>query len=136
MSLLLSGTEHSIIRWTNGVTMSKEPSVTKPHRHAPHSWPKLPGAANLELASAMFRALGDPGRLRLLARLAGREICVSELAELEKEKLTTVSARLQTLHEVRLVKRRRAAKHIYYGLWDSHVLRLVQSAMKHAAEKQ
>jgi ArsR family transcriptional regulator, lead/cadmium/zinc/bismuth-responsive transcriptional repressor len=116
--------------------MNKEPSVTKPHRHPPHSWPKFPGAANLELASAMFRALGDPGRLRLLARLAGGEICVSELAELEKEKLTTVSARLQTLHEVRLVKRRRAAKHIYYALWDSHVLRLVQSATKHAAEKQ
>ncbi|HTV35190.1 MAG TPA: helix-turn-helix domain-containing protein [Xanthobacteraceae bacterium] len=84
----------------------------------------------------MFRALGDLGRLRLLARLAGGEICVSELAELEKEKLTTVSARLQTLHEVRLVKRRRAAKHIYYALWDSHVLRLVQSATKHAAEKE
>ena len=34
------------------------------------SLPKLPDGSQLEDASAMFRALGDPFRLRLLARLA------------------------------------------------------------------
>ena len=106
------------------------------HSHPPRSWPKLPDRAELEQASAMFRALGDPSRLRLLARLAEGDVCVTELAELEDEKLSTISARLKALHEVRLVKRRREAKHIYYALSDSHVLRLVQNAMKHAAEKQ
>jgi DNA-binding transcriptional ArsR family regulator len=106
------------------------------HSHPPRSWPNLPDRAELDQASAMFRALGDPSRLRLLARLAGGDVCVTELAELEDEKLSTISARLKTLHEVRLVKRRREAKHIYYALSDSHVLRLVQNAMKHAAEKK
>jgi DNA-binding transcriptional ArsR family regulator len=92
--------------------MGKQPSVGNPHHHAPRSWPKLPDASELEQASVMFRALGDPARLRLLARLAGREVCVTELADLEDEKLTTVSARLRTLYEARLVKRRREAKHI------------------------
>jgi ArsR family transcriptional regulator, lead/cadmium/zinc/bismuth-responsive transcriptional repressor len=115
--------------------MSKQPSAGNPHNHAPRSWPKLPDASELEAASAMFRALGDPARLRLLARLAGSEVCVTELADLEDEKLTTVSARLRTLYEARLVKRRREAKHIYYALSDTHVLQLVQSAMQHAAEK-
>jgi ArsR family transcriptional regulator, lead/cadmium/zinc/bismuth-responsive transcriptional repressor len=55
---------------------------------------------------------------------------------LEEEKLTTISARLKTLHHVRLVKRRREAKHIYYSLSDTHVLRLVESAMEHAGERQ
>jgi DNA-binding transcriptional ArsR family regulator len=41
----------------------------------------------------MFRALGDPSRLRLLGRLSEGEVCVSELAEFEDEKLSTVSAR-------------------------------------------
>jgi DNA-binding transcriptional ArsR family regulator len=100
------------------------------------SLPKLPDGSQLEDASTMFRALGDPFRLRLLARLAGCEVCVSELAELEDEKLTTVSARLKTLHAVRLVKRRREARHIFYGVSDAHVLQLVQSAMKHPAERQ
>jgi ArsR family transcriptional regulator, lead/cadmium/zinc/bismuth-responsive transcriptional repressor len=106
------------------------------HHHPARSWRKLPDRAELEQASAMFQALGDSARLRLLARLASGEICVSELAELEGEKLTTVSARLKTLHDVRLVKRRREAKHIYYSLSDTHVLRLVESAVEHAAERQ
>jgi ArsR family transcriptional regulator len=117
------------------MSMGKEPRIEK-HRHASRSWPKLPGRSELERASVMFRALGDPARLRLLARLADSEICVTELADLENEKLTTISARLQMLHEARLVKRRREAKHIYYALLDTHVLRLVQSAMEHAAEEQ
>jgi ArsR family transcriptional regulator, lead/cadmium/zinc/bismuth-responsive transcriptional repressor len=106
------------------------------HAHAARLFPKLPDGAQLEDASAMFRALGDSARLRLLTRLAGGEICVSELADLEKEKLTTVSARLKALHAVRLVKRRREAKHVYYALADDHVLHLVQSAMQHAAERR
>ena len=84
----------------------------------------------------MFRALGDAPRLRLLTRLVAGEICVTELADLEGEKLTTISARLKTLYAVRLVKRRRQAKHVYYALADAHVLDLVQSAIKHAAERR
>jgi ArsR family transcriptional regulator len=84
----------------------------------------------------MFRALGDPFRLRLLVRLANGELSVTELAQLEREKLTTVSARLKTLYAVRLVKRRREAKHIFYALSDSHVLEMMQSAMENATERQ
>jgi ArsR family transcriptional regulator, lead/cadmium/zinc/bismuth-responsive transcriptional repressor len=84
----------------------------------------------------MFQALGDSARLQLITRLSCGEACVTELADVEGEKLTTISARLKTLHDVRLVKRRREAKHIYYSLCDTHVLRLVESAMEHAAERQ
>ena len=130
----MGGTYYSIIRWNDRSYMSKERD--RRHRHPAGSWPKLPDALELEHASAMFRALGDPARLRLLARLASGEVCVTELAELEDEKLTTVSARLQTLLAVRLVKRRREAKHIFYALSDAHVLRLVQNAMAHTTERQ
>lgn len=109
---------------------------TRHHQHPVRSFPKVPEATQLKDASEMFRALGDPSRLRLLARLAGGEVCVSELAELEDEKLTTVSARLKTLLSVKLVKRRREAKHVFYALADAHVLQLVESAIEHAAERQ
>lgn len=82
----------------------------------------------------MFRALGDPERLRLLVRLAGGEACVSELAAEENEKITTVSARLKTLRDARLVTRRREAKHAFYALADQHVLPLIRNAIDHAAE--
>ena len=84
----------------------------------------------------MFQALGDPQRLRLLVRLAEGEACVSELAEHEGEKITTVSGRLKTLYAVRLIKRRREAKHVFYSLADEHVLPLVRNAVDHAAESR
>jgi DNA-binding transcriptional ArsR family regulator len=94
----------------------------------------LPARGQIETAAVMFRALGDPERLRLLMRLAGGEACVSELAEDENEKISTVSARLKALHTVRLVKRRREAKHVFYSLADEHVLPLIRNAVDHAAE--
>lgn len=115
--------------------MAKARVRSQHHSHPARRFPELPDGAQLEDASAMFRALGDPSRLRLLARLGSGEICVTELAALENEKLTTVSARLKTLHAVRLVKRWREAKHIFYALSDTHILHLVRSAMEHAAER-
>jgi ArsR family transcriptional regulator len=84
-------------------------------------------------AAAMFRALADPERLRLLVRLAAGEASVSELAG--EQKLTTVSARLQFLLAARLVRRRREARQIFYALADQHVIDLVANAMDHASER-
>jgi len=57
---------------------------------------------------------------------------VSELAEDEGEKITTMSARLKTLSLVRLVRRR----HMFYALADEHVLPLIRNAIDHAAERR
>jgi ArsR family transcriptional regulator len=116
--------------------MADQEDSARHHQHPVRAFAKLPEGVALEQASAMFRALGDPARLRLLARLVGGEICVTELADLEQEKLTTVSARLRTLYAVRLVKRRRQAKHIFYGLADAHVVDLVRSGIDHATERR
>ena len=104
--------------------------------HPPRPAIRLPSRAQIEAGAAMFQALGDPERLRLLVRLAEGEACVSELAEYEGEKVSTVSARLKTLYAVRLVKRRREAKHVYYPLADEHFLPLVRNAIDHAAESR
>ncbi len=101
--------------------------------HPPRPLAPLPSRAQIEAAAEIFRALGAPERLRLLLRLAESEACVSELAEDEGEKITTVSARLKTLSMVRLVRRRREAKHVFYALADEHVLPLIRNAIDHAA---
>lgn len=88
----------------------------------------------LERASNLFRAMGDPPRLRLLALLAQGAACVTELAETEGESVSTISQRLRVLRSERLVRGRRAGKHINYELADQHVLDLVFSAMAHASE--
>ena len=58
----------------------------------------LPPEAAVEATSRLFRALGDPGRLRVLLCLRAGEACVSELAAAMGEGLSTVSQRLRLLH--------------------------------------
>ncbi|MEM7447565.1 MAG: metalloregulator ArsR/SmtB family transcription factor [Myxococcota bacterium] len=86
----------------------------------------------VERAAAIFRAAGDPGRLRILEQLSLGEQCVSELAAQSGEGMSTVSQRLRLLRSEKLVIRRREGKHIFYALADEHVDALVQSALNHA----
>jgi ArsR family transcriptional regulator len=92
------------------------------------------GEAAVERASRIFRALGDGPRLRMLVRLAGREACVSEVAEAEGEEISTISQRLRVLRNEGLVSRRRQGKRIVYGLADQHVVDLIRNALAHASE--
>ena len=87
---------------------------------------------HLQTAAGMCHAMSDPARLRLLIHLSTREICVSELVEYEQGKLSSVSSRLQTLHNAGLVSRRRDAKHIFYALADDHVRQLLANILSHA----
>ncbi|HEY8430583.1 MAG TPA: helix-turn-helix domain-containing protein [Sandaracinaceae bacterium] len=89
----------------------------------------------IERAASLLKAVGDPGRLRLLERLAlGGEQCVTELAAACGEGLSTVSQRLRLLRAEQLVTRRREGKHVYYALADVHVKELIFAALHHAAE--
>jgi ArsR family transcriptional regulator len=107
--------------------------------HEPHEPRVAPqGAATvvIERAAALFRALGDSARLSLLERLSTGEYCVTELAEVTDEGLSTISQRLRTLRAERLLRRRRVGKHVYYTLADQHVAELVRAAIEHAKEER
>ena len=88
----------------------------------------------LDRAAALFRALGDPARLRLLVLLEQGERCVSELVDVLGEKFPTVSQRLRLRRNEGLVVRRRDGNHLHYALADRHVADLVKTALEHAAE--
>ena len=101
--------------------------------HAPHQHDPRPEPVILRTAE-MFRALGDPSRLRLVELLFDGRHCVSELAEETGESMSTISQRLKILCQAGLVSRERAGKHIYYALDDSHVFELLQNAFEHTIE--
>ena len=112
-----------------------EPSCTA-EEHSPESAPKpLVDDAALERASQLFRAIGEPARLRIVSRLAQGEMCVTELAASEGESLSTISQRLRVLRSENIIVRRRRGKHINYGLADQHVMDLVFNALAHATER-
>ncbi len=108
--------------------------VCGPEEHARRGRLAVINDDQLERAAAIFRAAGDISRLKLLHRLSDGEWCVTELAEAAGVGLSTVSQQLRLLRAERIVARRRAGKHIFYSLADSHVSALIQSAIEHAAE--
>jgi DNA-binding transcriptional ArsR family regulator len=105
-----------------------------PEEHARRARLTTVSDDQLERAAAIFRAAGDLSRLKLLYRLCDGEWCVTELADAAGVGLSTVSQQLRLLRAERIVARRRAGKHIFYSLADSHVSDLIQSAIEHAAE--
>lgn len=108
--------------------------VCGPDEHARRARPVTISDDQLERAAAIFRAAGDPSRLKLLHRLSDGEWCVTELADAAGVGLSTVSQQLRLLRAERIVARRRAGKHIFYSLADGHVSDLIRSAIDHAAE--
>ncbi len=105
------------------------------HHHDPPAPSALPDVA-FERAASLFRAVGDPARLRLLETLSREECCVSALAQASGEGMSTVSQRLRLLRAEGLVKRRRDGRHMYYSLADDHVAALIRNALEHAVEPQ
>lgn len=89
---------------------------------------------HLEDAAAIFKVLADPACLQILIILSAGERSVGELAEIEGDRIGTISARLKVLLQARLVKRRRAGKAAIYAIADAHVLNLVRNAVEHACE--
>lgn len=72
-----------------------------------------------EELAGVFRALGDPGRLRLLSFLAaqpGGEACVCHLTEPLGLAQPTVSHHLRVLTDAGLLERERRGTWIYYRL--------------------
>lgn len=71
-----------------------------------------------ELAAGMFRALGDPVRLRLLSKVAaagGGEACVCDLLDVGVSQ-PTVSHHLKKLREAGLLTSRRQGTWVYYSV--------------------
>ena len=93
-------------------------------------------ATSCQRAADIFRALGDPTRLRILSMLLAGEMCVSEIAESLDDNISAVSQRLKLLRSERVVAHRRQGKHIYYRLDDQHIAELISNALAHAREPE
>lgn len=89
----------------------------------------LPGA---EEVAGLFRLLGDPGRVRMLAALleAG-ELCVCDLAAVVGMAESSVSHSLRLLRTAGVVRHRRAGRQVFYSLDDAHVRLLLDLSIEH-----
>ena len=106
--------------------------------HAPlHSLP-LPGQETERYVQPManiFKVLSDPTRIRILALLANKEMCVSSIAEQLDMTHSAISHQLRLLRDTNLVKFTKDGKDVFYSLDDEHVLTLFDQALDHVKHK-
>jgi len=85
---------------------------------------------SIERQVKVFKALGDPTRLKILKMLAKCEKCVCEIIPSTGKSQPTTSAHLKILHEAGLVKSRKEGLSVYYRLADESVKELIKAAEK------
>jgi ArsR family transcriptional regulator, lead/cadmium/zinc/bismuth-responsive transcriptional repressor len=79
----------------------------------------------------LFGALSDPSRLRIIAALTGGERNVQTLAEIVGVSPSAVSHQLRGLRQMRLVRRRKNGRQVFYALDDEHVADLYRQGLSH-----
>ena len=88
---------------------------------------------NIRLSN-LYKALGDPTRLKIVLALEQGEMCVCDLAVFLGISESAVSHQLRVLRQLHLVTNRREGQVLYYRLDDDHVSQLIQTALEHIRE--
>ncbi|MGG1313287.1 MULTISPECIES: ArsR/SmtB family transcription factor [Cohnella] len=88
----------------------------------------------IELAE-WFKALSDPTRLRLIDALMQKELCVHDLSVLLEMNQSAVSHQLRYLRNIRMVKRRKVGKTVFYSLDDAHIEAMFRATLQHLRHK-
>jgi len=78
-----------------------------------------------------MKAFSDPTRVRLVGALLHAELCVHDLTVLLDMNQSAVSHQLRYLRNMRIVKRRKAGKTVFYSLDDDHVEQIFTQTLQH-----
>ncbi len=89
---------------------------------------------DLERLALVYKALGDPTRLKIVMALRRGEMCVCDLAALLSLSESATSHQIRRLKDLALVKSRRDGQILYYSLDDHHVEELIQVGQDHLLE--
>lgn len=88
-------------------------------------------AQTVDEASRIFKALGDPTRIKILYLLSQEECSVSHITEVLDMTQSAVSHQLSLLRKLRLVKYRREGTTLYYTYDDEHVITVLNQVLTH-----
>lgn len=84
--------------------------------------------------SDFFRVLGDSTRVKIIAALDHREMCVCDLAVLLNMTKSAISHQLRSLKQANLVRFRKEGKIVFYALADDHVKAIFTMGLEHIGE--
>lgn len=83
----------------------------------------------------IFKALGDPTRIKIIYFLLNKELCVHDLGMRIGMEQSAVSHQLRYLRDLHIVKRRKEGKTVYYSLDDEHIEQIFVQTMVHLGHK-
>jgi len=81
--------------------------------------------------AALFRAMGDTNRMRIVSLLMAHELCVHDIAVLLEMSQSAVSHQMRALRQMRVVRARKEGRHVYYTLDDDHIRQLFAIGLEH-----
>ena len=91
----------------------------------------IPQKEVIEQMVDIFKALGDPTRLKIVLALLNQEHCVCDIAVICNQTDSAISHQLRILRTMKIVKNRRQGKIIYYSIDDDHVISLINMSLEH-----
>lgn len=83
----------------------------------------------------IFKALGDPTRVKIINFLLNKELCVHDLSTCLGMEQSAVSHQLRYLRDLHIVKRRKEGKTVYYSLDDDHIEQIFVLTMSHLGHR-
>ena len=90
----------------------------------------------LEDIVIMFKALGDPSRLEIVALLTREpNLCVTDIGEKLKMSISRVSHHLKLLEHLGFVKHRQEGKKVYHRIEDDCIIDIMARAHEHVKGK-
>ena len=93
-----------------------------------------PDDTDVEATRAVFKALSNEYRIRILEALRDGELCACEIQVVLYAPQSTVASHLRELKDAGLVNTRRQGKWTYYRIGDTAVLQLLDIADALAGE--
>jgi len=87
-----------------------------------------------EQLADLFRLLGEPNRLKLVAACLDGPKSVSELTDAVGVSQSLASQHLRLLRAGRLLKQDRRGRNVFYDLPDCHVRAMLTNMMDHVTE--
>ena len=113
-------------------------SCEEPHLHpaaVEEAESQMPDDDTLMEVSDFFKALSDSSRLKIIAALISRELCVCDISEIAGQSQSAVSHQLRVLRAARIVKYRRDGKQVFYSIDDAHIAEIIQTTIRHLNEE-
>ena len=90
----------------------------------------------LEDIVTMFKALGDPSRVKIIALLTREaNLCVSGIADRLDMSISRVSHHLKLLEHLGFVKHRQEGKQVYHRIEDDCIIDIMGRAQEHVRGK-